>query len=162
MKRLLRLNLLLLIILLSACDKDKLCENEAFCAEIDGKRWWPSSAGDFKSSPLTAKLLYGDSVLAIRASSGSDRIYFSILDGNTITIKNYVLSDTLSRGYYDKSIASDEFETDTDYTGILSINEINKSKKTVAGTFHFKARNSTTGEVADITNGSFNTIYVEY
>ena len=130
--------------------------------EVDGKRWWPSSGGDFKSSPLTARLLYGDSVLAIRASSGSDRIYLSIRDGNTITIKNYVLSDTLSRGYYDKSIASDEFETDTNHTGIVSIKEINKSKKTITGTFHFKARNSTTGKVVDITNGSFNTTYVEY
>lgn len=162
MKQLIRLNLLLLILLLSACDKDKVCEDEAFCVEVDGKRWWPSSGGDFKSSPLTAKLLYGDSVLAIRASSGSERIYLSIRDGNVISNKNYLLSDTLSREYFDKGIASDEFETDANNTGIVTINGINKSNKTVTGTFHFKARNSTTGKVVDITNGSFNTTYVEY
>lgn len=154
--------LLLLVIGLSACDKDSLCRNEAFCVEVDGKRWWPSSGGDFKASPLKASLLYGDSVLAIRASSGSDRIYLSIRDGNKITNKDYVLSDTLSRGYYDKSIAADEFETDAAHTGIVTIKEINKSKKHIIGTFHFKARNATTGEVVDISNGSFNLIYAEY
>ena len=152
---------LLLCLLLFSCSRDNLCGNPNFCAELNGKKWFPRS-NDFKSSPLTARLIFGDSVFAVRASSGSERIYLSIRDGSPITTKSYVLSDTLSRGYFDNSIASDEYLTDATQTGLLTIREINKAQKTVAGSFYFKARNSVTGEEVEVSNGIFNLKYVEY
>ncbi|WP_161889479.1 DUF6252 family protein [Pontibacter russatus] len=151
-----------LLLGLQACSKDKLCEDEPFCARVNGKLWWPSDNGDFKARPLTISLLYGDSVLAIRASNGSERIYLSVRDGKVISAKDYTLTDTLSRGYFDKSLSSDEFETDSVNTGLLSITEINCSKKTLTGTFFFKAFNSATGEVVEVSNGRFDAFYTEY
>lgn len=151
-----------LLLGIQACSKDKLCEDEPFCARVNGKLWWPSDNGDFKARPLTVSLLYGDSVLAVRASNGSERIYLSIRGGGVISAKDYTLTDTLSRGYYDNSISSDEFATDVAHTGLLSITTIDHSKKTVAGTFYFKALNSVTGEVVDVSHGRFDAMYSEY
>lgn len=156
------ISLFLLLLLLFGCSKDNLCRNENFCTEVNGKKWWPSDNGDFKARPLTVSLLYGDSVLAIRASNGSERIYLSIRGGGVISAKDYTLTDTLSRGYYDNSISSDEFETDAAYTGLLTITEIDRVKETVVGTFYFKAQNPITGEVVDVEDGSFNARYTKY
>lgn len=156
------ISLFLLLLLLFGCRKDNLCGNESFCAEVNGKKWWPSDNGDFKARPLTASLLYGDSVLAIRASNGYERIYLSSRGGGIISAKNYALTDTLSRGYFDKSIASDEFATDAAHTGFLTITEIDRVKETVVGSFHFKAKNPISGEVVDVANGSFNVRYNKY
>ncbi|WP_299759765.1 DUF6252 family protein [uncultured Pontibacter sp.] len=157
-----KLSLLLILLSLFGCNKENLCRNENFCAEVNGKKWFPSQNGDFKASPLTARLLYSDSVLTVRASNGSERIYLSIRDWQGISIKDYFLTDTLSRGYFDNSIGSDEFETDAAHTGMVSITDIDRSRKTVAGRFHFKAFNPVTGKVIDVSNGAFNTTYVEY
>lgn len=157
-----KLSLLLILLSLIGCSKENLCRNENFCAEVNGKKWFPSHNGDFKASPLTARLLYSDSVLAVRASNGSERIYLSIRDWQGISAKSYFLTDTLSRGYFDNTIDSDEFETDASHTGMVSITAIDKSKKTVSGTFYFKAYNPVTGKVIDVSNGAFNTTYVDY
>lgn len=76
-------------------------------------------------------------------------------------MREYELGEHFNAGYYTEDTNKD-FRTDHTHTGSLSITSIDRYKRTIAGTFRFKAHNATTGEVAEISKGSFNATYYEF
>lgn len=157
-----KLYFLLLLIGLLACSKDSFCD-ESFCVRINGKKWWPSSGGDFKSHPLAFHLIEDNNQFWIGAHNGPSSVMINIIDKvNGIKPGNYILDDRMccwgSYGIDSKN----RFRTDANNTGVLSITSLDKTKKTISGTFHFRARNASTGEVVEVSHGSFNGYYVEY
>ncbi|WP_242929446.1 DUF6252 family protein [Pontibacter vulgaris] len=141
------------LILLLSCSKDNIC-NEAFCVKINGKKWWPSSG--FKVNSLSFNLVDNGNRFWFSAQNGSTSILVSVRDTTRgIQLGDYELAEGYNAGYYTKD-SNIEFRTNINNTGSLSITAIDKSKRTISGTFYFKARNSTTGEVVEISDGSFN------
>jgi len=157
-----KLSVFLLFFFLLGCNKEKLCRNEAFCVEVNGKKWWPNSSG-FKSNPLTFHLLDDNNQFWIGAYNGSSSVLVGIIDHTRgIEIGDYNLSNqTCCWGSYAIDSNTD-FRTDATHTGVLTITALDRAKKTVAGTFYFKGRNPVTGETVEVMKGSFNGRYVEY
>ncbi|MDO6392432.1 DUF6252 family protein [Pontibacter sp. BT731] len=154
-----RLYLLILLVGLLSCSKDSFCD-ESFCVRINGKRWWPSSG--FKTNSLSFTLTDNGNRFWFSATNGSTSLLVSVRDTiNGIRVRDYELGEHLNAGYYTQDTNMD-FRTDQTRTGSLSISSIDRYKRTISGTFHFKAHNSTTGEVVEISNGSFNATYYEF
>ncbi|PKV62514.1 DUF6252 family protein [Pontibacter ramchanderi] len=154
-----KLYLLLLLAGLFACSKDSFCD-ESFCVRINGKRWWPSSG--FKTNSLSFTLTDNGSIFWFSAQNGSTSLLVSVRDTiRGIQVREYQLGEHFNAGYYTED-SNEDFRTDQSHTGSLSIASIDSYKTTVSGTFRFKARNAMTGEVAEISNGSFNATYYEY
>ncbi|MBX0332592.1 hypothetical protein K3G39_05020 [Pontibacter sp. HSC-14F20] len=167
-----KLSLFILALLLFACKKDELCTNESYCAEIDGKKWSPVDDGDPQTGgSLIVHLMHGNN-LWIRATNQLDSsiVFFGIVDSvNLIREGSYVLNgkggdlpDGLRNGGFYLSASGEEFMTDSTYTGLVTVTNIDKVKGRISGNFYFKARNPITGKIADISNGSFNTFYWKY
>ncbi|MCJ8166446.1 DUF6252 family protein [Pontibacter sp. E15-1] len=157
-----KLSVFLLLFFLLSCSKDNLCRNEAFCVEVNGKKWWPKS-NDFKSSPLTFHLLDDNNQFWIGAYNGSSSVLVGVIDHTRgIGVGDYVLAgQTCCSGSYTRE-HNINFKTDASHTGKLTITSLDRVKKTVAGTFYFRGRNSVTGETVEVTKGSFNSKYSEY
>jgi len=157
-----KLTLLLLIFQLFSCGKDNICGNDGFCAEINGKKWIPVS-NDFKNPVLSAHLIDSNNQFWIGAYKGSSSLLVGVIDSvKRIGVGDYVLAGQICcSGNYQIS-ADNSFRTNTTNSGLLSISQIDRSKKTITGKFYFKAHNAVTGEIVDISNGTFNTNYVEY
>ncbi|WP_347156394.1 DUF6252 family protein [Pontibacter chitinilyticus] len=152
----------LLLLGLQACSKDKMCEDEPFCARVNGKVWVPVSDSDFKTSELTFHLIDDTHQFWVRAKRSSAVILFGVINANSnIQIGDYILNESNNNGYYSPEPGK-ELLTDSTYTGLLSITAIDRVKKTIAGTFYFRARNPATGEVVDVSHGRFDAIYSEY
>ena len=156
-----KLILSLIIFQFFSCSKDNICGNDGFCVEINGKKWFPVS-NDIKSAALTVHLIDTNNQFWIGAYKGSSSLLVGVIDSvNRIEVGNYVLSGQKNLGSYQIN-SNNRFSTNNINTGLLSITNIDRVKKTIVGTFYFKARNTITGEIVDVANGTFNNSYVEY
>jgi len=156
-----KLILLLIIFQFWSCSKDNICGNDNFCAEINGKKWFPIS-NDYKSAALTAHLIDTNNQFWIGAYKGSSSLLIGVIDSvKRIEVGNYVLSGQKTFGSFEIN-SDNSFRTNNINTGLLSITNIDRVKKTIAGTFYFKASNTVTGEIVNVANGTFRTSYVEY
>lgn len=86
-------------------------------------------------------------------SNTSSRLDFYISDDVDLSTKTYNLSDVNFLGSY-TSTTLNNFITDSQNTGTITITKFDKINKIVSGTFNFKAKNQN-GEIVIISDGRF-------
>ncbi len=150
--------LIALIYLNSQCSKDSSPTGFYFQCKVNGQNYIPDGCANC----LTCDLL-GDTVLLLGANKGFEAIGIGIIKLNRIpiTVTSYDLNQNPQQNAdYDNSpLVNDIYKTDSLRTGQLTISMIDKSSKTISGTFYFKAYNAYNDSVVNTTEGSF---YLHY
>ncbi len=149
--------LLISIVCLSAsCNKEHLPEYYFQC-KVDGKLYVPDNCANCERM-----IILGDTVLLLNANRGHEVLGFGVFD-KPVTKGTCPLNHerTKHSGDFDNTIGnpSDIFRTDSLRTGKLTISILDKTNKTIAGTFYFEAYNAVQNKTIKITDGKFRLKY---
>lgn len=135
--------------------------------KVNGVDWEADVSGGLGDYPLTAKLLFDDTVMAINAINTNDEaIYVGLVNQNQkIKVQNYHLSKVLpysSNANFDNNLATNQYQTDSINTGIAIITNLDKINNLVEGTFSFKAYNKVLISTVEVTDGKFSINYTNH
>lgn len=159
-----------LFLLLSSCGRHNNNSSSSsgnyLNCKVNGVYWEPDKGG-LGEYTLTAKLLFNETFLSINAIKGIQSINLGLLD--TLGIKNETFYLTVnaagsytSNAQYDNNNATNQYETDTTYTGFAAITQIDKTNLTVEGTFSFTAYNKVLLNSVNVTEGKFKLKYTNH
>ena len=155
--------ILIIIFLISASCKKEHLPDYYFKCKVNGQEYIPDNCANC----LTAKLL-GDTLLILGANRYVEYVVLGILDF-PLQAKTYYLDSTRTYGgggtaFYDNTIGnpSDIFRTDSLRTGKFIISTLDKTNKSISGTFYFEAFNSIQDKTVKITDGKFRLQYKTY
>ena len=162
----------------TACNKDvdelpPLTETGAntFGAKVNGVMWVPARFGILPADDLLEARFNSPGSLLITAknfSASPKETQFEIQvvgvdgPGTYLMNKNVVRPSADGFAYYVKRVLTpeDEWITDTQYTGSVTITKLDAHNKIVAGTFEFKAGSTVNaGGVLVVTDGRFDIKY---
>lgn len=168
----------LLLLGLTACNKevDELppaTETGAntFGARVNGTNWVPARFGILPADDLLEARFNSPGSLLITAknfSASPKETQFEIQVVGVDGIGTYLMNKNVVRpsadgfAYYLKRVLTpeDEWITDTQNTGSVTITKLDAHNKIVSGTFEFKAGSmGTTGSVLTVTDGRFDIKY---
>lgn len=139
-----------------SCNKEKASDYYFLCT-INGEKYLPNSCANC----LVVKLL-GDTTIIVNANKGFESIGIGVVktDKKPIAAVTYLLNDNKQqKGSYDNSpLVDDIFITNDLHTGQLTINELDKVRKNIAGNFSFQAYNDKQGESVYV-KGKFRLLY---
>jgi hypothetical protein len=132
--------------------------------KVNGTDWRADVSDGIGDYPLTAKLLFNDTVLSIDVVNINEEfIGIAVGDGpKKISEIQYHLSSNTpssSNAIYDNNLATNQFETDSANTGIATITNLDKTNNLVEGTFSFKAYNKVLLSTVVVTDGKFSINY---
>jgi hypothetical protein len=136
-----------------------------FTCKVNGTDWKADNSSALGDYPLTAKLLYHDSILSISAYNLVDEyLHIGIYDIQGVEIKAYNLNlnSYASNAQFDNNLANNQFETDSVNTGIATITNLDKTNNLVEGTFSFKAYNKVLLSTVVVTDGKFSIHYTNH
>lgn len=158
MKKLLPLLVLAAICsIFATCKKDDTTSDKLyFKAKVNGQDYVPNNCANC----LKMQILR-DSVLLFNANAGYESLGLGVNEASGIQPKIYSMNGiVIGSAYYDNSPqVNDIFKTDVNHTGQLSITEVDRTKKTIRGTFFFKAFNSVHNTEVNVTEGAFHLNY---
>jgi hypothetical protein len=128
--------------------------------KVNGTDWKADNSSGLGDYPLTAKLLFSDTVMAINALNiNEEAIYIGLVNkSQKVKVQNYQLSKVLpysSNANFDNNLATNQFETDSVNTGIATITNLDKTNNLIEGTFSFKAYNKVLLSTVVVTDGKF-------
>lgn len=137
-----------------------------FNCKVNGVYWEPDKGGALGEYNLTAKLLFNETVLSINAARGIETIHIGMLDTLGITSASFDLTLNEANSYtsnaqYDNNNSTNQYETDSIYTGNATIIKIDKANMIVEGTFSFTAYNQILLDNVNITDGKFKLKYTK-
>lgn len=132
-----------------------------FGAKLNGEIWVPQGVGSIPASnTLEARFVSSTSVLYINARNFSKspvETEFEIVITNITGPGNYTL-DAASYGYYVKRTVTpeNEWQTNSQYTGTVTITKLDTAARIVSGTFQFNAINLyNSPQPISVTEGRF-------
>lgn len=128
-------------------------------ALVDGKIWvakdeYPTLNGGGVNATIYehANDEYKLKIVFRQVDNLDNRIVIYLADSYEITNKTYVLDENNVAGY-EKGLENN-YITNVDNTGFITITKFDKTNKIVSGTFSFKAKNGD-GKTVTITDGRF-------
>lgn len=118
-----------------------------FRCKINGQTYIPTSRG------ITCTI-YQDTIFLLGGNNGFKVLGIGINDNDHIRCTIYDLNDKIGRrgDYKNSTIVDDRYFTDELHTGKLIIQSIDKEKRTIQGTFHFKAYNAYRNDSVTVTD----------
>lgn len=129
-------------------------------AIVDGKVWVAKIAyPDLNNGGVNATIYeyangeYKLKIVLQQINNEGSSIGFYISDKIDITTTSYILANDNFRGTYSYKTLEDYY-TDNENTGILTITKFDKINKIVSGVFTFKVKDSN-GKIVTITDGRF-------
>lgn len=154
-------------LLFNSCKKDPLPKPtqeglNTFGCKINGKNYVPKGRSSLtvKVEALTIRYSSNKS-LSISTASDDGDIYIYI--GKVDAVGNSLLGGTTLNnvGYYeDRTGVSDiRYVTSKAYTGEVTIEKLDTSKRIISGTFQFNAYSDQNQQTASITDGRFDVTY---
>ena len=143
-----------------SCKKDPTPDNNYpyFQCKINGQTYIPNNCANC----VTCSIL-GDTTFLLGGNAGFQALDIGIikLDKIPISETTYVLNNNLQQnGTYDISpLVNDIYKTDATHAGQLTITTLDKTKRTIQGTFYFKAYNTYRNDSVSVTDGKFRLNY---
>ncbi len=148
------------ILLNTSCKKDHL-PTFYFQCKVDGVLYEPDNCAN-----CNTKDFVGDTSLLLGANKGNEALGIGLIKIPNINVGIYNLGNpnTKFSALYDNTIGnpSDIFRTDSIRTGVININELDKTNKIIVGTFSFDAFNIPQNKTVRITEGKFRLNYKTY
>lgn len=146
-------------LIFATCKKNPMPDNNYpyFECKINGQRYIPNSCANCLSF-----MILEDTSLIGAANRGFETIRFGINDPAAIQVKNYPLINTggMRATYKNSTTTDDYYRTQNFNPGSFKITEINKSTKTIKGTFSFIAYHSfRPKDSVIVSEGSFRVPY---
>jgi hypothetical protein len=145
-------------LIFATCKKNPTPDNNYpyFQCKMNGQKYIPNNCANC----LTCTI-YQDTIFILGANAGFETVGIGINDHTGIKITTYILNDVIgSRGDYKNStLTNDRYFTDATHTGKLTVDILDKTKRTIQGTFYFKAYNAYRNDSVSITDGKFRLNY---
>ncbi|QPH39002.1 DUF6252 family protein [Pedobacter endophyticus] len=155
--------LLFVITCFAGCKKDdKITDN--FKCKVNGKVWRPGNT-DFKyGHAAEAHLIDDGKTFFVTAYQEGSRqsITISIFLGTNVEPGTYYFKNSTHSAVLVDPSNDLKFVTQQGYDGSIEIVSLDKGSKTVTGRFSFKALDTETNNVAEVTDGQFNLQYYPY
>ncbi|HLS30808.1 MAG TPA: hypothetical protein VK021_08130 [Flavobacteriaceae bacterium] len=168
--------LILSVFLLCACSKDD--DNQSlppateyaagtFACYVDGKPFIDNSGGWFN---CYYQFVEGEYYFAISGKSKVNALQFMVLateaktiaEGETLYLtENEMGNAWAGSSFYSESISYQFVETNSEYTGELTITKFDLEENIVSGTFWFDLEHPITGEKIEIREGRFDTYFTQ-
>jgi hypothetical protein len=129
-----------------------------FRCKINGQTYIPNSCANC----MGVKLL-GDTTLLLNGNAGYETILIGVINATGIPITNqvYILNDNPRQGatYKNSTTTDNKFDTDATRTGQLLITALDKTNRSIEGTFYFEAYNPIQNKTVKVTEGEFRIKY---
>ena len=135
--------------------------SEKFGAAVNGKLWVPQKFGIMPSAQILEARYEPDNSFVINArnfASSPKESEFEFRLKNITTAGVYILGgDSENSAYYveRKITPTDEWKTNAQYTGTITITVNDKTNRILAGTFQFQAASLYGREPITVTDGRF-------
>jgi hypothetical protein len=153
--------LMVLLCMLTAfnCRKHPIDPEFYYRCLVDGQLYIPNACANCNSCEFL-----GDTAFILGANRGFEALIIGIHGSEAITAKTYVLDNATSRraSYDNTTEVNDIFVTNSENTGELIINSLDKTKNIVEGTFYFRAYNPARDTVVHVTQGKFRLEFLRY
>jgi len=137
-------------------------KNVAAC-KINGKEWIVENHGIISIEYLRSKYLLSFMFGHNLKNKFQDDIGIELSRSKPITENSYVLSDdngTLNYAIAGYGITLNNYGTDSIYKGNLEIIKFDTINNIISGKFNFQAKNTKTSEVLNITDGIFDSRFM--
>ncbi len=146
----------------SKCKKDEPLSEFYFQCKVDGILYEPDNCANCKTTEI-----FGDSLLLMGMNISGASLGVAVRKQGLSTGSyefTKLLLENKATGSYDNTIGnpSDIFRTDSLRIGLLKITELNRTKKTIVGTFNFDAYNIPQNKTVRVTEGKFRLNYRTY
>ena len=157
-----------LLLFLSSCKKNIIelpeapgTESEAFGASVNGKLWTPQKFGIVPTAQILEARYEPQNSILINARNFASSPTESEFELRLINITGpgvYLLGgDSGNSAYYveRRFTPTDEWKTNQQFTGSITITVDDRTKKIVAGTFQFEAASLYGNDPITVTDGRF-------
>jgi hypothetical protein len=145
-------------LIFATCKKNPTPDNNYpyFQCKINGKTYIPNNCANC----LTCTI-YQDTIFLLGANAGFEALTIGINDNTEIKATSYILNEIIGRQgtYKNSTLTNDRYFTDETHTGQLTITTLDKTNKTISGTFYFKAYNAYRNDSVSVTDGKFQLNY---
>ena len=131
-----------------------------FGCKIDGVAWIPNGTSGPGGTKPTRASISPSGTFRISANSPQYLLTINIQKLNSNNIGEYNIGNTDNDfGYLGNNDTS--FITNKDYLGKVTITKIDTINQIASGTFYFQAKDRKSQNIAEITGGRFDVIYVK-
>ena len=147
-------------LIFATCNKDPTPDNNYpyFQCKINGQTYIPNNCANCVGASLL-----GDTTLLINGNAGFESVAMGIINvtAEPIIATTYTLNDNPRSGgdYKNSTTPIDIFNTDRNHKGQITITTLDKTKRTIQGTFYFKAYNTYRNDSVSVTDGKFRLNY---
>lgn len=145
----------------SKCRKEEPLPEFYFRCKVNGNDYRPNNCSNCSQADFL-----GDTTFLLGGNRDFEHVGLGYKDLDGIKPGTYLLTKFGNKkgggGYKNSTLTIDKYETDSIFTGVLSITSINKLDKTIQGTFTYNAFNEYRKDSVRITEGKFRLRYSDH